>query len=106
MPETIELELLLPDVLALRVVLPPDVLPADIAAVIAGKPGPPGGSTYVHTQTVAAAVWTVAHNLGRRPSVAVTDHLGNLVLADVRYLDDDLVQVAHSTAITGFAYCN
>jgi hypothetical protein len=38
-PETIELELLLPDVLDLRVVAPPAELPADIAMVIAGKPG-------------------------------------------------------------------
>ncbi|RYF79776.1 MAG: hypothetical protein EOO29_16110 [Comamonadaceae bacterium] len=39
MPERIELELMLPDVLDLRVVKPPAELPADIAMVIAGKAG-------------------------------------------------------------------
>ena len=106
MHELIDLELMLPDVLQLRVVQPPIVLPADIAAVIAGKPGPPGGTTYTHTQAAAAAIWTVAHNLARRPSVTVTDHLGRVVQPDIDYLDDDRVQVTHSTPITGFAYCN
>ena len=71
-----------------------------------GIPGPAGGATYTHTQSIAAAVWTVPHNLGRHPSVAVTDHLGNLVHPDVCYLDDDLVQITHGTPLTGFAYCN
>jgi hypothetical protein len=62
--------------------------------------------TYTHTQAIAAAVWTVAHNLGRRPSVAVTDHLGNQIWPDVRWVDDNLVQVTHGTPLTGFAYCN
>lgn len=106
MPEVIDLDILLPPQLALRVVQPPAELPADMAAVIVGKPGPAGGSTYIHTQAIAAAVWTVAHNLGRRPSVTVTDHLGNVVVPDVRYLDNDLVQVTHGTSITGYAYCN
>lgn len=73
---------------------------------IQGIPGPAGGATYTHTQSIAAAVWTVPHNLGRHPSVAVTDHLGNLVHPDVCYLDDDLVQITHGTPLTGFAYCN
>lgn len=74
-----------------------------------GPPGPPGGgagATYTHTQSIPAAVWTVAHNLGRFPSVSVVDHLGGLLTPDVRYLDADLVQVIHSTPLIGKAYCN
>lgn len=76
---------------------------------IPGPPGPPGGgagATYTHNQAIAAAVWTVPHNLGRYPSVTVTDHLGNVIAPDVRYVDNDIVQVTHGTALTGFAYCN
>lgn len=80
--------------------------PAEMVAAFIGPPGAPGGSTYTHTQAIPAAVWTVPHNLGRRPSVTVADHLGNVVHADVAYLDNDLVQVTHGSAITGFAYCN
>lgn len=72
----------------------------------AGLPGPPGGATYVHTQSTSAAVWTVAHNLGRRPSIAVTDHLGNVLIADIQYLDASLAQVTHSVPAIGYAYCN
>lgn len=108
MPDVLHLAatLQLPPVLQLRLLRSPAELPADMANVIVGKPGAPGGSTYTHTQAIPAAVWTVPHNLGRRPSVTVADHLGNVVHADVTYLDNDLVQVTHGTAITGFAYCN
>lgn len=73
---------------------------------IQGVPGPAGGATYIHTQSTPAAVWTVAHNLSRRPSVAVTDHLGSLLAADVLYVDADIVQVTHGAPYIGFAYCN
>lgn len=68
--------------------------------------GGAGGATYQHTQAVPAAVWTVAHNLGKRPSVSVTDHLGNAVLPDVKYVDANVVQVTHGVPLIGFAYCN
>lgn len=78
-----------------------------VAAVVRGVPGPPGTvSAYTHTQAIALAVWTVAHNLGRWPSVTVTDHLGRRIEPDVVYLSADLVQITHGTPLTGFAYCN
>lgn len=73
---------------------------------VQGVPGPAGGATYTHTQSIPAAVWTVAHNLSRRPSIAVTDHLGNLLVADVLYVDADIVQVTHGVPYIGYAYCN
>lgn len=71
-----------------------------------GPPGPPGGGTYMHTQTTPAAVWTAAHNLGRYPSVSIVDHLGNLMLADVRFVDADTVQIAHAAPTIGKVYFN
>ena len=106
MPELIELELLLPDVLELRVVKPPAELPADIAMVIAGKPGTGAGAAYTHTQASAAAVWTVAHNLGRWPSVTVTDQLKRRIEPDVDYLDENFVRVTHGAPLIGYAFCN
>ena len=80
-----------------------------------GVPGPKGekgdsgggaGATYTHMQTIPLAVWTVPHNLNRRPSITVTDPLGNVIAPDVRYLDNAIVQVIHGTPLAGFAYCN
>lgn len=106
MTDVLRVTLQLPPVLQLSLVRPPVEVSAEMVQAIVGKPGAPGGSTYTHAQAIAAAVWTVPHNLGRRPSVTVADHLGNVVHADVTYLDNDLVQVTHGAAITGFAYCN
>ncbi|WP_440105431.1 hypothetical protein [Acidovorax sp. BL-A-41-H1] len=88
---------------------PRPVAVAEFAAAYVGPRGPEGpggGAGYVHPQATPLSVWTVAHNLGRRPSVTVTDHLGNVVVADVLYLDDDIVQVSHGVPFAGFAYCN
>ena len=74
-----------------------------------GQQGPPGGgagATYTHIQSAAAAVWTVAHNLDRYPSVTVVDNLGGQLYPDVRYIDADIVQITHSVPLTGRAYCN
>lgn len=42
MPEVIDIEILLPPQITLRLLQPPAVLPADMAAVIVGPPGPVG----------------------------------------------------------------
>lgn len=73
---------------------------------IQGPPGPPGGDTYVYTQATPSAVWTVPHNLSRRPSVTIVDSQGRQIFADLRYIDDNIVQITHSVALTGQAYCN
>lgn len=76
---------------------------------IPGPPGPPGGSTgatYTHTQSSPATVWTIAHNLGRYPSLTVVDNLGGQLYPDVRYLDADIAQITHSVPLTGRAFCN
>ena len=74
-----------------------------------GIQGPPGGgadATYTHTQSSPATVWTIAHNLGRYPSITVVDNLGGQLYPDVRYLDADIVQITHSVPLTGRAFCN
>jgi hypothetical protein len=61
------------------------------------------GRGYVHTQSSAAAVWTVAHGLAKRPLVTVIDGSGDQVFADVNYPDTDTVVITHGTAMTGTA---
>lgn len=83
-----------------------------VAVALQGPPGPPGppgggaGATYTHIQALPASVWTVAHNLGRYPSITVVDNLGGELFADVRYIDSAIAQITHSVPLTGRAYCN
>ena len=80
---------------------------AERAEAAAGGGGvSPGGASFTHSQASPSSVWTVPHNLARRPSITVTDHLGNVVLSDVLYVDNNIVQVSHGAPIAGFAYCN
>lgn len=76
---------------------------AELAAAVAAVAG---GTTYTHDQAVAAATWTVAHGLGRYPSVTVVDSAGTMVFGEVNYLDANTVQLDFSTAFSGKAYLN
>ena len=62
---------------------------------------------YVHAQTAPATEWVVVHNLGRNPSVTVTDLQGE-VLDPAIVFDDDLqsLRIYSNTAETGYAYLN
>lgn len=62
--------------------------------------------TYVHTQSVASMTWTIAHNLGRRPSVTIIDAAGDLSVARIAYTDLNNLTLTFSEAITGTAYLN
>ena len=79
-----------------------------LAGALRGERGLPGASQsrYIHTQASAAAVWTVPHNLAGRPAVTVVDHLARQIHPDVEWLDDNIVQITHGSAITGAVYCS
>lgn len=91
---------------------PPVVVGTDLFEMLRGPqglpgtPGSAGGSSFTHTQSIALAVWTIPHNLGRYPSINVTDTLGRLIVPDVTYVDSNTVQVTHGVPLSGFAYCN
>jgi hypothetical protein len=70
------------------------------------KLGSGGGSTYTHTQAVSAATWSVTHNLGRYPNVAVRDTAisNELVYGTVTYLDTNSLTISFSAGFTGEAY--
>ncbi len=85
---------------------PPPVQKSVLYRGLPGPPGPAGGTTFEYPQTVAALVWTVPHNLNRYPSVVVTDGLGELLIADVVYIDSNIVQITHGAARVGIVYCN
>lgn len=71
-----------------------------------GPPGPAGDVSYVYTQAVVSAVWTIAHNLGKFPSISVVDSGGSAVIPDVRYVDASSVVVSFASPTSGKAYLN
>ena len=51
-------------------------------------------SHYVHTQGSPSALWTITHNLGWHPAVAIVDSLENLVHGDVIYTSENQLTVS------------
>lgn len=72
----------------------------------AGRDGSGSSSTFVYEKAQAASVWTVPHNLERRPSVTVVGTDEQVVTADVGYIDDNIIQITFASPFAGKAYCN
>lgn len=62
--------------------------------------------SYAHDQSVASAAWAITHNLGKYPSVTVTDSAGDEVEGEVRYNGINNVTVTFSAPFSGKAYLN
>lgn len=74
---------------------------------IPGPPGPPGpaapGAFYVHTQGVAATVWTIDHNLGYQPAITLFDNSGEEFEGDITNPTVNQSVVTLAYAISGTA---
>jgi hypothetical protein len=76
---------------------------------IQGPQGPEGNgiqTTFVYNQASADTIWNISHNLGRFPSTTIVDNLGRELLAEVTYLDANLLSVAFDVPVSGTAYLN
>jgi hypothetical protein len=62
--------------------------------------------TYIHSQMSASAEWTINHNMGKYPSVAVVDSAGNAILGEVQYINENSLVVGFSAPFAGKAYLN
>lgn len=62
--------------------------------------------TYEHIQSTASAEWSIAHNLGKFPSVTVVDSAGTVVYGDVTYIDSNNLKITFSAEFGGTAYLN
>lgn len=73
-----------------------------------GDKGDPGsnGAGYDFTQSTPSDTWTVAHNLGFRPSVATYTSGGLEMLGTVQHLSADVLQISFSTPVAGTARLN
>lgn len=53
---------------------------------------------------IAASTWNIIHNMGRCPSVTVTDSAGTVVGGDVSYPTVDTVRIDFAFEVSGDAY--
>ena len=73
-----------------------------------GPVGPAGEGdlNFTFDQPTPSDEWTITHNLGKFPSVSVTDSSGNLWQTEVDYVDQNRCIVRFSAAFSGKAYLN
>jgi hypothetical protein len=65
-----------------------------------------GDLNYLHVQNTPASIWSIVHNLGKRPSVSVMDSAGTLVIGQVIYIDDSALEIHFSAPFGGVASLN
>jgi len=83
------------------------VIPTTTTSVsIKGVTGGGGDAHYTHTQSTPEAVWTVTHNLGKKPSVVVVDSADTVVMGEIEYINLNSVRLTFVGAFSGKAYFN
>jgi hypothetical protein len=68
-----------------------------------------GGSddkTYSHNQSSPSAVWSITHNLGKKPSVAVFDSAGDQCFGEINHTSNNSLTITFSASFSGAAYLN
>jgi len=65
-----------------------------------------GDKNFTFIQSTSAAVWTITHNLGKRPSISVVDSAGTNVVGAVNYTSNNELTITFSSAFKGTAYLN
>jgi hypothetical protein len=76
-----------------------------------GPPGPPGSGEaadlagYVHTQASPATVWTINHNLGRKPIVTLLSTGGVEFDGQLTHVSINQAVINLSSAVAGTARC-
>ena len=60
-------------------------------------------SRYTHNQTEAASTWEITHNLGYYPFVQLYDSNGEQFLTDIKYVNENTIQVIMNVETSGVA---
>jgi hypothetical protein len=67
-----------------------------------------GDKHYKHDQPTAALSWTIAHNLGKIPTIELRTTTGDIIIGGTRVDDTALntTTITFGIAIAGTAFCN
>jgi gas vesicle protein len=63
-------------------------------------------TTYVYEQAEANDTWVINHNLSKTPSVTIVDSADNVVEGEVRYIDENTIEIYFNGGFKGKAYLN
>ena len=74
-----------------------------VTAVTQGPQGPAGGAAFVYQQVAPAAIWTINHNLGYKPSVELLDAGSQEIDGQVAHPTDNQTVVTLNPASAGLA---
>jgi len=62
--------------------------------------------TYRHAQSLSSNTWTIQHNLGKFPSITISDSAGSVVEGEVQYVDLNNLIINFSAPFGGYADLN
>lgn len=65
-----------------------------------------GDKNYIHNQIAPNNVWTITHNLGKFPSVTISDSTDRIVIGDIHFINNNEIQIFFKGAFSGKAYLN
>ena len=54
---------------------------------------------YIHTQNNAISLWTIEHPLCGYPVVTCKNEIGNIIIGDVKHIDENTVTIEELEAI-------
>lgn len=95
------------DVVAVAEQGPPGPAGANGAAGPVGPVGPAGtDATYVHDQGAPSTVWTINHNLGKRPAVFVENSAGDDMIGEIDHPTVNQTVLTFSASTGGKAFLN
>jgi len=63
-------------------------------------------ATLIFNQVSVSALWTIAHNLGKYPSIVIVDSGGTVIIPDVVYVDLNTITAGFGSPTSGKAYLN
>lgn len=86
----------------------PDVTVVSSSApkIVVGGAGGSGDIHYVFSQDIPSALWTITHNLNKKPSVTVVSSADIVMYGDITYLNTNKLTVTFSAPFSGKAYLN
>lgn len=65
-----------------------------------------GDKNYIHIQNVSSNSWVVNHNLNKRCNVQILNNSYEEIIGDIKWIDNNTVNIYFNTNIIGFVYCN
>ncbi len=65
-----------------------------------------GTPTFIFNQAVASTQWDIQHDLGKFPSVSVINNNNVVINGEVKYIDNNNIQLNFSAGFSGKAYLN